>query len=249
MTLLVDADIVAYRCAASAENDPLDVALVRVDVMMRDLLDKDDSYLCFLSGPKETNFRYTINPDYKANRIGVPKPKWLAACKDFLINEYHATITHGCEADDFLGIHQTADTVICSIDKDLLMIPGAHFNFVTQKFSEVSELDGLKQFYRQMLIGDTSDNIFGIKGIGKVKAGKLIDPIETEEELFSIVWQLYAQTAFSEGERFWMNADCLWIWRKHGETYSKIKGVDREPNKELYNQHPQSGVETLASEV
>ena len=210
--------------------------------MIRDILDKEPDYLVFLSGPKETNFRYAINPDYKANRIGVPKPKWLAKCKEWLIDEYYATITHGCEADDFLGIYQTADTVICSIDKDLLMIPGAHFNFVTQKFSEVSELDGLKQFYRQMLIGDTSDNIFGIKGIGKVKAGKLIDDIETEEEMHHVVWHLY-----NDDLRFTMNANCLWIWRQHGETYSKR--MDREPSKELYNQHPESGVETLAPQI
>lgn len=226
-TGLIDGDIIAYRCAASAEQDPLEVATVRTDVMMRDILDKESKYLVFLSGPKEENFRYNINPNYKANRIGVPKPRWLAACKDYLINEYHATISHGCEADDFLGINQTDDTVIYSIDKDLLMIPGAHFNFVKQEYQEVSELGGLKQFYRQMIIGDSSDNIFGIKGLGKVKAGKLIDPCETEEEMYNIVRNLYEDDI----NRFIMNADCLWIWRKLGETYSKreetkTSGVD-----------------------
>lgn len=181
---------------------------------MMDILSREENHKTFLTG--KDNFRYTINTEYKANRIGKPKPEHLTACRNFLIEEYKAVVVDGAEADDALGINQAEDTIIYSIDKDLLMIPGHHFNFVNNTYTEVSELDGVRAFYRQMLIGDTSDNIFGIKGIGKVKAGRIIDPINDEQSMFDIVIDMY-----DSAERFWMNADCLWIMQNEGETFSK----------------------------
>lgn len=213
MALLIDADIIAYRAAASAEDENLDVAIMRTANMMDELLNFDSSFIAFLSGPN--NFRKVINPEYKANRKDVIKPQYLVDCKAFLTTEYNAITTDGYEADDALGFNQTEDSIICSIDKDLLMIPGHHYNFVKKEHREVSELDGIKAFYRQMLIGDSSDNIFGVKGIGKVKAAKLIDHLETEDEMFKIVVDLYSDPA-----RFIMNSDCLWIWKKENEKFS-----------------------------
>jgi len=212
--LLIDADIIAYRCAASSsEYENLDVAISRTDSMMMELLSFDPKYLSFLSG--ENNFRKVINPEYKANRKDIIKPIYLNDCKQYLIDEFKSIVTDGYEADDALGFNQTEETVICSIDKDLMMIPGMHYNFIKHEYHEVSELDGLKQFYRQMLIGDTADNIFGVKGIGKVKAAKLIDPLITEEEMFELV-----QVYYEDSNRFDINADCLWIMRKEGERFS-----------------------------
>lgn len=219
MTAIVDGDIVAFRAAASAENEPPEIALLRCDKTMMDILEMQDNHITFLTG--KDNFRYTINPDYKANRKDKPKPRWLQTCREFLQEEYKAIVVNGYEADDALGIHQTDDSVIYSIDKDLLMIPGSHFNFVKQEYSEVSELDGLKAFYKQMLIGDSSDNIFGVPKIGKVKAAKFIDPLQTELEMFELVQHLYEESGDTSMDRFWMNSDCLWIWRKEGETFSK----------------------------
>ena len=244
---LIDADIIAYRSSASAEQDPLEVALVRCDVMMRDILSKEANYIAFLSGPKEENFRYLLNSEYKANRTA-PKPRWLVACKEFLIREYGALIAHGCEADDLLGVNQTSESTIYSIDKDLLTIPGAHFNFVTQKYLEVSELEGLQRFYKQVLIGDTSDNIFGIRGIGKAKAAKLIDHLVKEQDMIDVVSQLFEAEAEGLGEsRFIETANLVWIWRKNEETYSHR--MDTITSEELHYKYPQSRVEEMATEV
>jgi 5'-3' exonuclease len=98
-----------------------------------------------------------------------------------------------------------------------MMIPGMHYNFVKKEYHEVSELDGIKQFYRQMLIGDSVDNIVGVKGIGKVKAARLIDPLEKREDMDNLVAELYENNP----ERYYMNADCLWIMRNEGETFTK----------------------------
>ena len=39
MIALLDGDLVAYRCAASAESDPVDIAIIRADRLMRDILE------------------------------------------------------------------------------------------------------------------------------------------------------------------------------------------------------------------
>ena len=79
-------------------------------------------------------------------------------------------------------------------------------------------MEGLKSFYRSMLVGDSSDNVFGVEKIGKVKAAKIIDPLTTGEEMYLKVVVLY-----SNPERFLMNADCLWLMRKEGEKYTNRK--------------------------
>ena len=222
MAALIDSDIIAYRCAASAENEPVDVAIMRVDNMIMEILGLETDYISFLSG--KNNFRKEINPNYKANRKDIVRPQHLDSCRNYLVTEYNSIITDGYEADDALGFNLTEETVIYSIDKDLLMIPGHHYNFVKKEYREVSETDALRAFYRQMLIGDSSDNIQGVAGIGKVKAAKLIDPLETEEEMYSIVRKLYYPVPdcklIEDEERFYMNADCLWIMRKEGERFS-----------------------------
>jgi len=220
---LIDGDILAYRNAISAEGDPVEIALLRTEEHLAEILKavNTEKFRIFISG--KNNFRYDINPFYKSDRT-TPEPIHLNACKEFLILQYGATVTDGYEADDALAINQTEETVICSIDKDLLQIPGKHYSWpIFRKgevireefFSDVSELEGLKNFYKQMLIGDISDSIIGVKGIGKVKASKLIDPLETEKDMFNVVYPLY-----NDIDRFWMNADCVWLLRKENIIFS-----------------------------
>lgn len=230
---LIDGDIVAFRCAASAENDPVEIALLRADKLMRDIIEatQAEAYVASLTGTG--NFRYEINPDYKANRKDKVPPVHLLTVQNFLIDEWGAVPSEDCEADDVLGILQDKDTfysrevdqdgnqiiynetVICSIDKDLLMIPGRHYNFVRGEFYDIDYLSGLKHFYKQALIGDVSDNIKGVFKVGPVKAAKLIDHLETEKDMYDVVSKLY-----NDPERLKMNLDCLWIMRNEGERWS-----------------------------
>lgn len=215
-TALIDADIVAYRCAASSEDEPEEIALLRTEKLMQDIINETDasSYIAFLTGTD--NFRYDIYPEYKANRKDKEKPRHLDACNLYLINEWKAYVTQGYEADDALGMYQDkVESIICSIDKDLLMIPGHHYNFVKKEFYEVDELEGLRSLYRSALVGDTSDNIKGVRGIGKVKAAKLIDSLTKEKDMYNVCCQLY-----NDVDRLDTNLDCLWIWRNIGERWS-----------------------------
>lgn len=222
--LLIDGDIVAYRCAASAWDwktgktlAPLRVAIYRIEDMMDGIFESlhTDRYSMYLSD--STNYRNLIYPQYKANRKGMARPPYLDDCKNFLVQRMFATVCENAEADDYLGIAQceSSNTVICSIDKDLLQIPGSHFNFVKGQRMEVTPMEGLRHFFKQLLIGDTADNIFGIRGIGKVKADRLIDPLDSIEEMLDCVRAVY-----KDDVRLLMNCDVLWIQQNPNEMFT-----------------------------
>jgi hypothetical protein len=156
-------------------------------------------------------------------------PRWRDLCKEYLVTEWGAEVTDGYEADDAMGIHQDKDstslqTTICTIDKDLDMIPGLHYSWPIvrgglivreARLYKVSDIEGLRSFYRSILVGDRTDNIIGIEGIGKVKAAKMIDHLETEEEMFDRVAELYN----GDMDRLRINGKCLWIMREEGKQW------------------------------
>lgn len=233
LTALIDSDTPLYGAASSAEDQELWVATSRLDRTIENLLSSVGctDYKLFVSG--KGNFRKDIDPAYKANRTQ-PTPKWREACKQHLIDKWGAIEAHGCEADDYCGIYQTTETIICGIDKDLLQIPGKHYSWeIVRKGTivrpamcfQITELDALKNFYKQLLTGDTSDNIKGIGGIGPKTADKLIDPLTSEEEMKDLVLFYYASSLMVEDseigeEQFNNNADLLWIMRDVGVTYT-----------------------------
>ena len=230
-TNLIDGDIVAYVSASSSENEEEWVALYRVDQFMQQVLEavKSESYRVFLSG--SDNFRYAIYPEYKANRKETVEPKHRQACKAHLITQWNAELVNGYEADDAMGFNKLHELdIISTIDKDLMMIPGWHYSWPIMrgnkiiregKLDFVSELDGYKSFFKSMLVGDKADNIIGTAGIGKDKAEKLIEPCQSEKEMYDLVLSKYLDEDSELGfDRFLTNLDCLWIWRKENECYT-----------------------------
>lgn len=215
---LIDSDLVAFRCAATCEGDDTDgIVLSRCNDLVERILDRVDAtdYTLYLTGAN--NFRKEINPQYKANRKDKPRPKWLETCREFLVKEWNAKVTDGIEADDALGIAQREDTFICSLDKDLLQVPGMHYNWVKDEEYYISERDGLKNFWTQTIVGDVADNVFGIYGLGPVKAKKILDQVEgtTLEELDESYYEA-VKAIYDDVERLHMNAKCLWIQRVEG---------------------------------
>lgn len=226
---LIDADLIAYRCAATAENDPVEVAEVRVDELMRRILHETNAltYKAYLTG--KDNFRKEIYPEYKANRKDKPEPIWLQACRDHLIKYWNAQVVDGREADDELGIEQTAhglDSINCSIDKDLLQIPGYHYNFVRSEERFVSPYDGLRNFYSQLITGDASDNIPAFDGKFRSSTPKfvqkLLDPLLDITEEIDMYKHCLDIWGYNE-DLMHRNAKCLWIMRKEGD-YWRVPG-------------------------
>ena len=213
MEALLDGDIYAFRVACTTENDNESIAVYRVNEMIENTLAEVEAseYKLFLTSPD--NFRKHVYPEYKANRTAT-KPKHLQFLKDYLIESWQGQVAERMEADDYLGINQHESSIICSIDKDLLQVPGKHYNFVKKEFYEVDEETGFRNFYTQLLTGDTSDNIKGIAGIGPVKAKKALTGYFTEQEMFSVVREMY-----QNDEWMIMNGQCLWILRSLDDSF------------------------------
>ena len=180
----------------------------------------DLQYRTFISGNKEkANFRKEIDKDYKGNRDTSHKPTYLDDLHEYLLNHHNAYATEGCEADDFFG-HACKDAkkenktaVIVSVDKDLKQIEGLHYNPVKQIFHHVTDIEAEAFFWRQMLQGDSADNIIGISGIGEKKAARYIPNGTTNEKAKEFVIKYYKKEFKNWKERFNKNADLLWIWR------------------------------------
>ena len=119
---------------------------------------------------------------------------------------------------------EIASTVICSRDKDLRQVPGYHYGWESHNQPEYAmkwtdelgslELtdkrkvkgDGLKFFYAQLIMGDKTDNIPGIKGKGDVFAYNLIEPCTSEEEMSALVREAYDndELMLEQGRLLWM---------------------------------------------
>jgi 5'-3' exonuclease len=223
---LIDGDIVAYRCAASVmatkskEREPDELAILRLDELMYRILNDTQSseYKLYISGSE--NFRKILYPAYKANRTQ-PIPHMLGPCQEFLFNEWKAKFTEGYEADDAIGMEHDPDiTIVCSIDKDLKQLPGEHYNFVKIEWDVIDEETAERNFWTQMLVGDTSDNIRGVDGIGPVKAKRILDG---NHDMYGTVRDIY-----NDDERFLMNFRLLRILRNPVEYEHILKEIENK---------------------
>jgi len=222
--VLVDGDIVAYRAAFSTQDMFPQDAENKVDDLMLYILEgtlmfpDPRDYEVFLTG--SGNFRYDIAKSfpYKGNRSGVEKPIHLSVTRERLVSKWGAIVSEGEEADDLIAIAATnygPDTVVASIDKDMLQIPCKHFNFTTGVWTTVTEFEGLRFFYKQILTGDRADNIMGLHRVGPVKAEKLLEGCDSEQSLWDAVLKAYE----GDKDRVVENARLLWLRRKEGQIW------------------------------
>jgi 5'-3' exonuclease len=198
-TLLIDGDIVVYQpcCTHNEEGMQAQRSIQRaIERKVSGLVSAAgcDDYRFFVTTKK--NFRDHLVDDYKANRSDKERPIHLAWAKRLAVSEYGAEAVPYLEADDLLGINQTEDTVIWSLDKDLRQVPGAHLDDesmqvvivddvgLVEKRTKVSAdgkkkhkvyFNGLVGFYLQLLMGDSTDWIVGCGKRGHIKlaSGKM----------------------------------------------------------------------------
>lgn len=200
--------------------EPVENALGNVKATINSIMGalNADDYICAMSGPD--NFREdiaTIQP-YKGNRDPDNKPVHYQALKEYIKAYHNPIIMDNVEADDTMGILQSTreDTVIVTNDKDLDMIPGDHYNFVTGERYWITEDDAWYSFYKQVLTGDGVDNIRGVPGIGEVTATKLLEGSQTKEELDNTVTAIYREHFPDD-------------WEKQLDETMKLLWILREP--------------------
>jgi 5'-3' exonuclease len=187
-----------------------------------------DDMIVYLSGP--TNFRNdvaTIRP-YKGNRDETRKPTHESAIIEYLKKKYDVVVSDNEEADDTVSyshyrmwLEDEMSTVIASTDKDLDMVPGLHYNFIKEESYYVTPDEGLKFFYTQLLVGDSTDNIPGVPKVGKVRAAAAMAEATTELEMFDIALTLYVEGYPDNPEGALLeNAQLLWMRRTPDQLWT-----------------------------
>ena len=153
-----------------------------IDHMMNEIRRETMTDDIYVAVKGHGNFRKDIFPEYKANRptLQPDLKKALEYAHKYMVDKHGAIMANGMEADDLVSIWAyecmgtDKDYVVVGIDKDLLQIPGNHYNFVKKEHVDVDNDTADYNLMRQCLVGDTSDNIKGIKGIGVKKAERIL---------------------------------------------------------------------------
>lgn len=177
------------------------------------------SFKVIVSG--DTNFRdniATIQP-YKGNREGSEKPVHFKLIRDWLIDKSYTILSDNEEADDVLSRVLLEGHVCATIDKDLNNTPGLHYNFNKNELYNVTEEQATINFYKQILTGDTADNIPGIKGIGPVKADNIITSCEDVEEMEYKILSIYEKVYSNPVEAMIEVGQLLWMRREINEMW------------------------------
>lgn len=160
-------------------------------------------YLIFAIDSKGATFREEIYKEYKANRVEPPSDLLLQLPIAISLIEkmgYKTLSKSGFEADDIIASvvevakKQNIRVHIVSHDKDLhQLIDDGRVVLVDAISKKVLDEDGCRLKYGvsprefrdyQAIVGDTSDNVPGVKGIGKVGATKLINEFKNLETIY-----------------------------------------------------------------
>lgn len=227
MQLLIDSDSLCYAALYSAKSDFL-LAIDYAENSIYRILNRfpELDYDLYLTG--KGNFRYKVADYYKANRTQ-PKPRFLTELKDYLVIHWGAIEVEGIEADDALGLRAEGN-ILVSIDKDLDTIGNCtRYNYKKDQLYEVSEREAALNFWVQMLTGDSTDNVAGIKNPAKAHhknppnfseatARELLE--EADQYCREVVEDMY-QRQFGPDwvQQFDTHATLLFIQRNNELTY------------------------------
>lgn len=178
------------------------------------------TYELCMTGKAEPNFRdevATIKP-YKGNRVA-DKPIHYQLIWDKVASM--STVVEGEEADDYMGYRATElgnnNVIIASIDKDMRMIWGRHYEWHNDAKFKVAPEQSRQWFLMQMLMGDKADNIPGIKRYGEKRAREAL----TEGDVFETIEQAYIEQYGEEEAPYALNevGRLLWIRRERGQVF------------------------------
>ncbi len=150
MLALIDADIVCYRIGFASEDVSDKICLARCAEFMEELVMKPwvGDYQGYLTGSDNFRKEIAVTAPYKGNRTQ-DKPKHYDLIREYLEKAWGCEIVQGQEADDAIGIRayefeDIEDYVIMSIDKDLDMLRGWHYNFIKDKKYLVDDQQAIK---------------------------------------------------------------------------------------------------------
>ena len=215
---IVDADILTYRVGFASEDVDEAICLARVTEVLHEIVYFElecDDYKAYITGKNNFRDKVAVTEPYKGNRKDAKRPVHYQAIRNHL-QRLGAELVEGQEADDAVAIEATkTGGWIVSIDKDLDQVSGWHYNFVKKERYFITPEEGMKNLYTQVLTGDRTDNIIGLKGIGPAKAAKLLKDCKTEREYYDACIKAYDGNELRVNE----NLQLLWLRREPNQVY------------------------------
>ncbi|MFQ6100642.1 MAG: DNA polymerase I [Anaerolineae bacterium] len=210
--VLIDGHSLAYRAFHALPEDmktsqgELTNAVYGFTSMLLNVLREEQPTHIAVTFDKGLTFRHDVYPDYKAHRAKMPEEMHSQMERVRQVVEKLGIPIfeqEGYEADDLLGTlaqqarGQGVDTLIVTGDRDLLQLVDEHTHVLTSRwhFSDtvVYDLEGVKRRYGlkpaqlvdlKAMMGDKSDNIPGVPGVGEKTATKLLQQYGTLENVY-----------------------------------------------------------------
>ncbi|RLC79491.1 MAG: DNA polymerase I, partial [Chloroflexi bacterium] len=210
---LIDGHSLAYRAFHALPVDiktsqgELTNAIFGFTSMLLNVLRDEKPTHVAVTFDKGRTFRHDIYPEYKAHRAKMPDEMRSQMAR---IRQVVETLgipvfeQEGYEADDLLGTlsrqaeEQGVNTLIVTGDRDLLQLVDERVHVLTsrRRFSDttVYDTEGVKQRYGltpgqlldlKAMMGDQSDNIPGVRGVGEKTATKLLQQYGSLEEIYA----------------------------------------------------------------
>ncbi len=193
----------AIRPMHSPEGVPTNAVYGMFTMLLKLLSDQRPTHVFLARDTKGGSFRNELFEGYKANRSEPPEDliPQFALIEELIKKMNLPTFCHeNFEADDIIGSaavqwkEQFDEIYIASGDKDLMQFVGGNVKLLdTMKDKlyspdDVEEKMGVRpeQIVDYLsIVGDTSDNIPGMKGIGAVGAAKLLKEYGTLENIIA----------------------------------------------------------------
>jgi DNA polymerase-1 len=212
---IIDGHALIYRAYYAFINRPLittkgentSAIFGFMRMLIKLLQDESPTHLVCAFDPRGKTFRHDRFPEYKAKRMKAPEDLHVQGELIKTIVEklgIRRVEVEGFEADDVIGTLTDRatklgmNTVILSGDKDILQLVDEHVSVYASKRG-ISEVDVLHTEEVQTqwgvlpdqmidllaLMGDQSDNIPGVRGVGKTTAVKLIQQFGSLDEIYT----------------------------------------------------------------
>ncbi|CAM3597964.1 DNA polymerase I [Paraphotobacterium marinum] len=207
--ILVDGSSYLYRAYHAYPNfrnskDFPTGAIYGVLNMLKSLIKQFPSYkLIVVFDAKGKTFRDDLYPSYKANREKMPSDLSVQIPLLFEIIELQnidLISVSGVEADDVIGTLAVKaeklgyEVVISTGDKDLAQLVTNKVTLINTMTNETLNIEGVKAKYGfgpnliidyLALMGDSSDNIPGVQGVGEKTAKSLLAGIGSLEDIYN----------------------------------------------------------------
>ena len=214
VTVLIDGNSVIYRAfynvpPLTAGGVPTGVIHVFLSVLEKLRKNPEISDIIIIFDAKGKNRRHEMFESYKATRQAMPEDLivQLNILKEMLLyTGYPIYCVEGYEADDVINtLSQTIDNRVWIVtkDKDLHQLVNDKVQIYDYQKDEVIDREKVYEKFglypesipdMLALMGDTSDNIPGIAGIGPKTAKTLLDDYKNLDNIFANVENLKGKT-------------------------------------------------------